>query len=85
MIFFFHSNFKVADPYRWLESPDTEERKQFIKAENQLTETYLKNCAEWPKINKKMSKVWNYAKYSVPQRQGKYYFSTMNTGLQNQE
>lgn len=77
--------FQVADPYRWLENPDTDEIKQFIAAENKVSESFLKNCDEWPKINKKLTTVWNYAKYSVPQRQGKYYFSTMNTGLQNQK
>lgn len=76
---------QVADPYRWLEAPDTDEHKQFINAENKLTDTYLKNCNQWPKINEKLNSVWNYAKYTVPRRVGKYYFSTMNTGLENQK
>lgn len=75
----------MVDPYRWLESPDSNETKEFIAAENEVSESFLKKCDEWQQINEKLTSIWNYAKYSVPNRQGHYYFSTMNTGLQNQK
>ncbi|XP_055295191.1 prolyl endopeptidase-like [Sitodiplosis mosellana] len=74
---------KVADPYRWLEDPYSEETKQFIDAQNELSQS-LESNANWKKINEKLTKMWNYHKFGVPFRKGKYYFSFKNSGLQNQ-
>lgn len=76
---------QVADPYRWLEDPDSEETQKYVDAVNQVTQPYLENCDQWQKINKKLTKLWNYPKYTVPDRHGDYYFSYQNTGLQNQK
>lgn len=80
----FHGT-NVADPYRWLEDPDSEETKQFVEAENKIAQPFLENCDKWKKINEKLTALWNYPKYTVPDRHGKYYFSYQNTGLQNQK
>lgn len=77
--------FKVTDPYRWLEDPDSAETQEFVEQQNKVTQPYLEDCEEWAKINKKLTTLWNYPKYSVPDRHGDYYFSYMNTGLQNQK
>ena len=37
---------KVADPYRWLEDPDSPETRTWIEAENKLTFCYLKQIPE---------------------------------------
>ena len=34
---------KVADPYRWLEDDMSDETAQWVKAENDVTFSYLKN------------------------------------------
>lgn len=75
---------KVADPYRWLENPDSEETKQFVEAENKLSQSFLESDDTWQKINKKLTSMWDYPKYTTLQRHGKYYYSFRNTGLQNQ-
>lgn len=76
---------KIADPYRWLEDPDSEETQKYVDAVNKVTQPYLESCEQWHKINEKLTTLWNYPKYNVPDRHGKYYFSYMNTGLQNQK
>lgn len=80
----FHGT-KVTDPYRWLEDPDSEETKEFVEAENKIAQPFLENCDKWKKINEKLTALWNYPKYTVPDRHGKYYFSYQNSGLQNQK
>lgn len=76
---------KVADPYRWLEDPDSEETQKFVDAQNELSKPYLESCEEWKNINSKLTNLWNYPKYNCPYRKGNNYFFYMNTGLQNQK
>lgn len=77
-------NPQITDPYRWLEDPSSEETQQFVDAENEITQPFLKNCGQWQKINEKLTSLWNYTGYSAPFHIGKYYFYYMNTGLQDQ-
>ena len=42
---------QIADPYRWLEDADAEDTKQFVDAQNALTEPFLENCPLRGKLN----------------------------------
>ncbi len=75
---------KVADPYRWLEDDNSEETKQWVIAENKVTENYLSKIPFRDKVKSKMEQMWNYAKYSSPFKEGDYYYFYKNDGLQNQ-
>src|SRR5262249_41601812 len=41
---------KVADPYRWLENPDSEDSRAWIEAENKLTFGFLNQIPERGRI-----------------------------------
>jgi prolyl oligopeptidase len=77
---------KVPDPYRCLEDDvrKSEEVAAWVAAENKVTQAYLKGIPERETIQKRITELWNYEKYSSPTKvAGKYYFSK-NDGLQNQ-
>jgi prolyl oligopeptidase len=77
---------KVLDPYRWLEDDvrSSKEVAEWVEAENKVTEAYLGTIPERDAIRKRLTELWNFERYSAPQKAGKYYFFTKNDGLQNQ-
>lgn len=75
---------KVSDPYRWLEDDNSEETAAWVKAQNKVTSDYLNRIPEREKIEKRLTELWNYEKYSAPFKQGGKYFYYKNDGLQNQ-
>jgi len=75
---------KVADPYRWLEDDNSEETKAWVEAENKVTFAYLSTISQREEFKERMTKLWNYERFGVPEHQGGRYFFTHNSGLQNQ-
>ena len=75
---------KVADPYRWLEDPDSADSRAWIEAQNKLTFGFLNQIPERAKIKERLTKLWNYEKYEPPFKEGGRYFYFKNDGLQNQ-
>jgi len=75
---------KVADPYRWLEDLDSEETRNWVEAQNKLSFGFLESVPARTAIKDRLTKLWNYEKYGVPFKEGRRYFYTRNSGLQNQ-
>jgi prolyl oligopeptidase len=75
---------KVADPYRWLEDTDSAETQAWVEAENKLTFGYLERIPYRQAIRERLTKLWNYERFSVPEQKGGRYFFEHNDGLQNQ-
>ncbi|KYC40259.1 prolyl endopeptidase [Scytonema hofmannii PCC 7110] len=74
----------VVDPYRWLENPDSEETKAWVEAQNEVTFGYLQQIPVREAIKQRLTKLWDYEKYSIPFKEGDRYFYFKNDGLQNQ-
>jgi prolyl oligopeptidase len=75
---------KVEDPYRWLEHDTADNVKAWVKAQNKVTFDYLKQIPFRDKIKNRLTQIYNYPKYSAPQKVGEYYFFFKKEGLQNQ-
>src|SRR5437588_3251997 len=75
---------KVADPYRWLEDTDSAETHAWVEAENKITFGYLEQIPYRQAIRDRLTKLWNYERFTVPSQHGGRYFFQHNTGLQNQ-
>ena len=61
---------KVADPYRWLEALDSPETKAWVTAQNEVTFGYLGQIPFRDKIRDRLTKIWNYERYGVPEQVG---------------
>lgn len=81
----FHGT-SVADPYRWLEDDvrEFEEVRNWVTAQNAVTFSYLQGIPEREKIRKRLTELWNFEKFTTPNKDGGRYFFTRNDGLQNQ-
>lgn len=75
---------KVSDPYRWMEDDKSEEVKEWVKQQNEVTFSYLDKIPFREKIRTRLNEVWNYPKYSAPFKVGDYYMYYKNDGMQNQ-
>jgi prolyl oligopeptidase len=75
---------KVSDPYRWLEDDRSEETARWVKAENEVTFSYLDRIPYRAQVMKRMEQLYNYPKYVQPFRRSSLYFFAKNDGLQNQ-
>ena len=75
---------EVADPYRWLEDDRSSKTEDWVKSQNKVTQGYLDRIPYRDQIKDRMTKLWNYEKYSSPTRHGDYDYFYKNDGLQNQ-
>lgn len=75
---------KVSDPYRWLEDDTALKTEAWVKEQNDVTNSYLAAIPYRDKIKKRLTELWDYPKNSAPQKEGEYFLSYKNNGLQNQ-
>ena len=74
----------IADPYRWLEDANSAETKTWVDAQNKVTQAFLGQIPERETIKQRLTKLWNYERFSVPYKESGRYFYSRNDGLQNQ-
>src|SRR5881394_12625 len=63
-----YNGVKVADPYRWLEDDNSAETKAWVENQNKVTFAYLEAIPARSRLKERLTKLWNYERYGVPQR-----------------
>ena len=71
----------IADPYRWLETTTDAETVSWIKAENELTESFLAAVPARESIREQLTGLWDYPRADVPFERGGRWFQSRNPGL----
>jgi prolyl oligopeptidase len=74
----------VPDPYRWLEDPDAPQTVAWVEAQNALTASFLGQGDARERLRERLTRLWDYPRYGLPQREGQRYYYWKNSGLQNQ-
>lgn len=74
----------VPDPYRWLEDDNSAETKAWVEAQNRVTFGFLEGIPERAAIRERITKLFDFEKFSAPFKRGNRYFYSHNSGLQNQ-
>jgi prolyl oligopeptidase len=75
---------KVPDPFRPLEDDNAPATKTWVEAENKVTFAYLEKIAARKPLKDRLTRLWDYEKYTTPRKDRGLYFYSYNTGLQNQ-
>lgn len=75
---------KIADPFIYLENPNDPDTEDFIDKQNLQTRTYLDSCDELNTYKKRIKELWDYEKFSVPQKYSDHFYFRYNDGLSNQ-
>jgi len=75
---------KIADPYRWLEDPDSADTKQWVAAQNELTFGYLARLPGRDALKTRITQLWNYPKVTTLFREAGHLYYQRNSGLQRQ-
>ena len=77
---------KVVDPYRWLEDDvrTSKDVAEWVAVQKAVSDSYLDALPGKAALAAKMKTLYNYERYSLPEKAGGHYFFTKNDGLQNQ-
>ena len=75
----------VADPYRWLEDPDSAQTKEWVAAQNAVTDEYLAGLASRTWFRAQLSTILGVPRAGVPRARGGRYLLDRNDGSQDQD
>ena len=74
----------IADPYRWLEDTASAETAEWVRLQNEFTESVLAAIPAREEIRARLTEVWNFPRLGVPVERGGRWFQLRNSGLQPQ-
>jgi prolyl oligopeptidase len=72
---------QIADPYRWLETTSDPATVEWVRAENELTESFLESIPDREAIRARLTRLWDYPRLEVPFERGGRWFQFRNPGL----
>jgi prolyl oligopeptidase len=72
---------RIADPYRSLETTSDPATVEWIRAENELTESFLAAVPDREAIRARLTRLWDYPRLDVPFERGGRWFQFRNPGL----
>ena len=75
---------QIADPYRWLEDLESDATADWVRRQNEVTESFLSGIPERAAIRERLEQVWNHDKLGLPWKRGDLLFYHRQDGLQNQ-
>jgi prolyl oligopeptidase len=75
----------IADSYRWLEDPDSDETADWVKRQNEFTAAYLDSLPDRSWFLDTMLQVMQQPRAGVPFKRAGHYFVSRNDGTQNQD
>jgi prolyl oligopeptidase len=76
---------QIADPYRWLEDPDSAETKDWVRRQNEACEAELSGYPERAWFQETMTAILARPRAGVPVRKAGWYFVGRNDGSQAQD
>jgi prolyl oligopeptidase len=76
---------QVADPYRWLEDPDSEETAAWVAAQNEVARRHLDAYESRPWFLRTMKEIVSRPRGGTPERMGGRYVVSRNDGGQEQD
>ncbi len=74
----------VADPYRWLEDPESAETKAFVAAQNAITMPYLESLPDRKRLQARMTELWDTPRTGIPTVRSGVAIWSFNDGLADQ-
>jgi len=75
----------VADPYRWLEDPDSAETTDWVRRQNEVTEAHLAGLEERAWFRDTMRAIVRRPRAGTPVKHGGRYLVSRNDGTQDQD
>ncbi|HIT74699.1 MAG TPA: S9 family peptidase, partial [Candidatus Avipropionibacterium avicola] len=76
---------RIADPYRWLEDPDSEQTRAWVDAQNVWTEEHLAGLPERAWFTETLDQVLGQPRAGLPFHRYGRWFVTRNDGRQDQD
>ncbi|GAA4160790.1 prolyl oligopeptidase family protein [Gryllotalpicola daejeonensis] len=76
---------EIADPYRWLEDPDSPETRDWVARQNAFTEDVFQNIPERAYFSDLMARIVARPSAGTPSKRGGRYFVSRNDGAKNQD
>ncbi|TCC66192.1 S9 family peptidase [Kribbella pittospori] len=76
---------QIADPYRWLEDPDSADTQDWVRRQNEFTQAELSTYREREWFEATMSAILARPRAGVPAKKAGWYFAGRNDGTQAQD